>query len=58
MRLCLGQLRIRFAHFPNQRPDELVEEQVVGTEFLAVANSPANDTAEHVAPTLVISRER
>lgn len=44
---------IGFAHFGDERVDELVEERSAGAELVAVANGAAADAAQHVGAAFV-----
>ena len=53
MRLRFGKFRIGAAHFFDERCDEFVEEQLVHTEFLPVANGAPDDATEYISTTFV-----
>ena len=53
MCLCLHELGICITHFPGQRRDKFVEEQIVRAQLLAMANCATNNAPQHIAPALV-----
>ena len=44
---------ISIAHFFRQGRDELVEKQLVRTEFLTVTNRATNDSSQHVTAAFI-----
>ena len=52
-RFGFDDFRIGFAHFRHQRCDEFVEERLVLSQFVAVADGAAHDTAQDVAAPFV-----
>ena len=52
-RLVLGQFRISHAHFSDQIRHHFVEESSTRAQFVAVANGPANDPAQHVTTAFI-----
>jgi hypothetical protein len=49
----LPQFGVSVSHLLRKRSHEFVEESLVGAELLAVANRPANDSAQYVTAPFV-----
>jgi hypothetical protein len=47
------QFRERFAHFGNERGNDLIEEAALGAQLVAVTASATNDPAQHVTAAFV-----